>query len=77
MKDKKMCVLHPEKNDQHMQVIGLHQNRPAQASKLTMFRVSNQHMQVSAPACSGKLTQKLVNFLASAVGFDASDQLFF
>ena len=49
-----------------MRVIGQHQNRPVQASELTRFRVSNQHMLPSLPPCAGKLHQNLVNLLAYA-----------
>ena len=45
-------------------VIGLHQNRPAHASKLTRFRLGCQYMLVSLPGCAGKLTRNLVNLLA-------------
>ena len=55
-----------KKNDQHMRVIGLHQNRPAHTSKLTKFRVSYQHTLVCLPACAGKLTWNLVNLLVYA-----------
>ena len=59
-------MLHSEKNDQHMQVIGLHKNRPAHASKLARFQISYQHMLVSLVACAGKLTRHLVKLLAYA-----------
>ena len=55
--------------DQHMWVIGMHQNRPAHTSKLTWFRVKNQHMLVILHACAGKLTQNLVNLLSYAGRF--------
>ena len=48
----------------HMTCIGLHQNRPAHATKMTRFRVSYQQMLVSLPICVYKLTQNLVNLFA-------------
>ena len=44
-----------------MQVIGLHQNRSAHASKVTRFRVTYQHVLVSLPPCAGKLLCNLVS----------------
>ena len=59
-------LLHSEKKDRHMQVIGLHQNRLVHASKMTRFRVCYQHILDSLPTCIGKLSQNLVNLLALA-----------
>ena len=47
-------------------VIGLHQNRPAHASKLNRFRLGYQHMLLTLPACAGKLTRNLLNLLSYA-----------
>ena len=56
-----------KKNDQHMRVIGLLQNRLAHASKLSRLRVNYQHKLVSLTACAGKLTRNIVNLLAYAI----------
>ena len=49
-----------------MRGFGLHQNRPAHASKLIRFRVIYQHMLVSLLQCTGERFQNLVNLIAYA-----------